>query len=93
MCVRARARVRVRVCVCVCVCGCRGVNRTPSTIHLIDMIFGTCNDLPFYFRLSATTRCLIGFHGNDKCINDVTSDRHLGFLSQFQILSKFELEY
>ena len=34
--------------------------------------------------------CLIGFHGNQSFINDVTSGRRLGFL-YFEILFKFEL--
>ena len=36
--------------------------------------------------------CLIGFHGNNSQINDVTGNRHLGF-SNFQILFKFSLFY
>ena len=69
---------------------------TPSrstfrTSHPID-IFGTYNNLPLYFQLSETTWRLIGFHGNQSYINDVTSGRHLGFLS-FKILFKFQLYY
>ena len=49
-----------------------GINRTPppplpstfDTIHQIDMIFGTRNELPLYFQLSVTTWCLISFHSN-----------------------------
>ena len=36
--------------------------------------------------------CLIGFHGNNSQINDVTGGRHLEF-SNFQILFKFLLLY
>ena len=74
-----------------------GVNRTPppstfDTIHPIDLKFGTYNKLHLYFQLSETTWCLIGFHGNNSQINDVTGGRHLGF-SNFQILFKFSLLY
>ena len=65
----------------------------PSTfdkIHPIDLKFGTYNKLHLYFQLSETTWCLIGFHGNNSQINDVTGDYHLGFLN-FQILLKFLL--
>ena len=73
------------------------VNRTPppstfDTIHPIDLKFGTYNKLHLYFQLSETTWCLIGFHGNNSQINDVTGGRHLGF-SNFQILFKFSLFY
>ena len=72
-------------------------NRTPppstfNTIHPIDLKFGTYNKLHFYFQLSETTWCLIGFHGNNSQTNDVTGGRHLGF-SNFQILFKFYLLY
>ena len=46
---------------------------TFDTIHTIDMIVGTYNDLPLYFQLSVTTWSLIGFHGNHNYINDVTA--------------------
>ena len=73
-----------------------GGNRTPpftfDTIHPIDLKFGTYNKLHLYFQLSETTWCLIGFHGNNSQINDVTGGRHLGF-SNFQILFKFSLFY
>ena len=70
-----------------------GVNRTPplstfDTIYPIELKFGTYNKLHLYFQLSETTWCLIGFHGNNSQINDVTGGRHLGFL-HFQILFKF----
>ena len=69
-----------------------GVNRTPpstfDTIHPIDLKFGTYNKLQLYFQLSKTTWCVIGFHGNNSQISDVTGGRHLGF-SNFQILFKF----
>ena len=49
------------------------VNRTlPSTfdtIHPIDLIFSTYNELSVYFQLIKTTYCLIGFHGNHNHIN------------------------
>ena len=61
---------------------------TFDTIHLIDLKFGTYNKLHLYFQLNGTTLCLIGFHGNNNQINDVTGGRHLGF-SNFQILFKF----
>ena len=54
----------------------------PSTfdkIHPIDLKFGTYNKLHLYFQLSETTWCLIGFHGNNSQVNDVTVGRHLGF--------------
>ena len=75
-----------------------GVNRTPpspstfDTIHPIDMKLGTYSRLHLYFQLRETTRCLIGFHGNNSQVNDVTGGRHLGFLN-FQILFKFSLLY
>ena len=72
-----------------------GVNRTPfyfRQIHPIDLTFGTYNKLHLYFQLSKTTWCLIGFHGNNSQINDVTGGRPLGFLN-FQILFKFSLLY
>ena len=67
----------------------------PSTfdaIHPIAIKFGTYNKLHLYFQLSETTWYLIGFHGNNSQINDVTSGRRLGFLN-FQILFKFLLLY
>ena len=54
--------------------------------------FGTYNKLYLYFKVSETTWCLIGFHGNNSQINDVTGGRHLGFWN-FQILFKFSLLY
>ena len=63
-----------------------------DTIHPIDMKIGTYNKLHLYFQLSETKRYLIGFHGNNSQINDVTGGRHLGFLN-FQILFKFSLLY
>ena len=73
------------------------VNRTliPSTfntIHPIDLKFGTYSKLHLYFQLSETTWCLIGFHGNNSQIKDVTGGHHLEF-SNFQILFKFLLLY
>ena len=64
----------------------------PSTfdnIHPIDLIFGTHDKLSFHFLLIETMCCLIGFHGNNSYIYDVTSDRHLGF-SNFQTFIIFE---
>ena len=75
--------------------GGRSIRPPPSTfdtIHPIDMKFGTYNKLYLYFQLSETTWYLIGFHGNDSQINDVTSGCHLGFLN-FQILFKVILLY
>ena len=74
-----------------------GVNRTPppstfDTILPIDLKFGTYSKHHLYFQLSETTWCLIGFHGNNSQINDVTGGRHLGF-SNFQIFFKFSLLY
>ena len=63
---------------------------TFDTIHPIDLKFSTYNKLHLYFQLSETTWCLIGFHGNNRQINDVTGGRHLGF-SNFRILFKFSL--
>ena len=65
---------------------------TFDTIHPIDLKFGTYNKLHLYFQLNVITWCLPGFHGNNSQINDVTGDRHLGFLN-FQILFKFSLLY
>ena len=45
---------------------------TFDTIHLIDMKFGKYNKLHLYFQLGETTWCLIGFHGNNSQINDIT---------------------
>ena len=69
-----------------------GLPSTFDTIHLIDMKFGTYNKLHFCFQLSESTWCLIGFHGNNTQVNDVTGGRHLGFLN-LQILFKFSLLY
>ena len=72
-----------------------GQSDPPSTFDIIlpiDLKFGTYNKLRLYFQLSETTWCLIGFHGNNSQINDVTGGRHLGF-SSFQILLKFSLLY
>ena len=63
---------------------------TFDTIHTIDLIFGTYNELPLCFQLSETTWCPIGFHSYHSTINDVTNGRHLGFLN-IQILFIFEL--
>ena len=63
---------------------------TFETIHLLNMIFATYNELPLYFPLSVTTWCLIGLRGNYSYTNDITSGRSLGFLS-FVILFKPEL--
>ena len=65
---------------------------TFDTIYPIDLKFSTYNKLHLYFQLSETTWCLIGFHGNNSQINDVTGGRHLRF-SNFQILFKFSLLY
>ena len=65
---------------------------TFDTVHPNDLKFGTYNKLHLYFQLSETTWCLIGFHGNNSQIYDVTGGRHLGF-SNFQILFKFSLLY
>ena len=65
---------------------------TFDTIHPIDLKFGTHNKIHLYFQLSETTWCLIGFHGNNNQINDVTGGRRLGF-SNFQILFKFSFLY
>ena len=65
---------------------------TFNTIHPIDLKFGTYNKLHLYFQLCETTWCLIGFHGNNSQINDVTGSHHLGF-SNVQILFKFSFFY
>ena len=65
---------------------------TFDTIHPVDLKFGTYNKLHLYFQLSVTSWCLIGFHGNNRQINDVMGSRHLGFFN-FQILFKFSLVY
>ena len=73
-----------------------GVNRTtPPPFYFrhnssADLKFGTYSKLHLYFQLSETTWWLIGFHGNNCQINDVTGGRHLGF-SNFQITFKFLL--
>ena len=69
-----------------------GTPSTFDTIYPIELKFGTYNKLHLYFQLSETTWYLIGFHGNNSQINDVTGGRHLGF-SNFQILFKFSLLY
>ena len=72
-----------------------GQSDPPLTFDIIDPIdlkFGTYIKLRLYFQLSETTWCLIGFHGNNSQINDVTGGRLLGF-SNFQILFKFSLFY
>ena len=65
---------------------------TVDTILPIDLNFGSYSKLHLYFQLSETTWRLIGFHGNNSQIYDVTGGRHLGF-SDFQILFKFSLWY
>ena len=50
---------------------------TFDTIYPIDLKFGTHNKLHLYFQLSETKWCLIGLHGNNSQINDVTGGRHL----------------
>ena len=67
---------------------------TSKKFDLYTSIYGIYgNKLHLYFQLSETTRCLIGFHGNNYSqINDVTGSRHLGF-SNFQILFKLSLLY
>ena len=62
---------------------------TSDTNYLIDLIFGTYNELPLFFQLSEITWCLIVFHGSHNPMNNVTSGRHLGF-SKFQIFFIFE---
>ena len=56
-----------------------------DTIHPIDYIFGTYNELSLYFQLIETTWGLIGFHGNHNHIG-----RHLRF-SNFQIFFIFDV--
>ena len=56
------------------------------------MKLGTYNKLHLYFQLSETTWYLIGFHGNNSKINDVTCGHHLGFLN-VQVLFKFLILY
>ena len=36
------------------------------------VLLGTYNKLHLYFQLSKNTWCIIGFHGNNSQINDVT---------------------
>ena len=51
----------------------------PSTfdsIHRIDLILDTYNELSLYFQLIEATWCLIVFHGNHSHINDDTGGRH-----------------
>ena len=65
--------------------GGRGQSDSPpstfDTIRPIDLKFCTYNKLNLCFQLSVTMWCLIGFHGNNSKINDVTGGRHLGFLN------------
>ena len=49
-----------------------------NTIHPIDIELGTYNKLHLCFQLSETMWCLIGYHGSNSQINDVTGGRHLG---------------
>ena len=65
---------------------------TFDTIHPIDMKFGRYNKLHFYFQLNETTWCIIGLHGSNSQIYDVTGGCYLGFLN-FEILFKFSLLY
>ena len=65
---------------------------TFNTIHPINLKFGKYSKLHLNFQLSENTWCVIGFHGNNGQINDVTGGRHFGF-SNFQILFKFSLWY
>ena len=58
----------------------------------MDLKFDTYNKLRLYFQLSEITWCLVGFHGNNSQINDVTGGHYFGF-SNFQILFKFSLLY
>ena len=51
--------------------------RNSARKNLIDMVFGTYNELPLYFQLRVTTWYLNGFHGNHSYNNDVTSSRYL----------------
>ena len=57
-----------------------GVNSTPFYFrhNSQDMILGRYNELHLYFQLHVITWSLIGFHGNQCYINDVTSVRYLG---------------
>ena len=59
-----------------------------DTIHPIDLKFGTHSKLRFYFQLRETTWCLIGFHGNNSQINDVTGAAILDF-QIFRFCSNF----
>ena len=52
---------------------------TFDTINPIVLKFGTNSKLHLYFQLSETKWCLIGFHGNNSQINDVTVGRHFEF--------------
>ena len=65
-----------------------GPPSTFDTIHPIDLKFGTYNKLHLYFQLSETTWCLIGLHGNNIQINDLTGGCHLGF-QIFRFCSNF----
>ena len=49
-----------------------------DTIHPINLIFATYNELSLYLQLIETTWYLIGFHGNYNYINDVAYGCHLG---------------
>ena len=74
-----------------------GINRTPppstfDTIHPIDLIFVTYNELSIYFQLLEITWCLIGFHSNHNHINDATSCRHVGF-PKFQIILYIRIKH
>ena len=53
---------------------------TFDTIHPIDITLDTYNKIHLYLQISGTW-CLIGFHGNNSQVNDVTGGRHLGFFN------------
>ena len=55
-----------------------------DTIHPIDLIFDTYNELSLHFYLNKATWCLIGLYDNYDHMNNVTCSRDLGF-SNFQI--------
>ena len=63
---------------------------TFDTIHPIDLIFGTYNELSLYFQIIETTWCLVSSHSNRNHINNVISSRRLGS-SKFQFFFIFEL--
>ena len=53
--------------------------RLRKALDPIDMLFFTYSELPLFFQPSVITWYLTVFPDNHSYVNDVTSDRNLGF--------------